>query len=233
VSLKIIRGTAAPYPPADINIVIDVIRAFTAAHVAFLRGVHEILLVNTVDEAFTLKGRHPGYLLAGEVEGLPIKGFDLDNSPHTFSVADIAGKTLVQKTTNGVKGTLLALGADTVLVTGLSNAKNAALYARRIAAGRAQCTVNVVATHPVYDDDLACAEYIRAVLLGSNDVSLHDTLQRIRKSEPAQKFFDAAQPAFNEQDMPFCLREVPCDFVMQVDKGLALPRVVKQPLAPA
>jgi 2-phosphosulfolactate phosphatase len=228
VDLNIIQGTAAPYPAADINIVIDVIRAFTASHVAFLRGVPEIFLVNTTAEAFALRQQHPGYLLAGEIDGLPIDGFDLDNSPHTFSVADIAGKSLVQKTTNGVKGTLLALNAETVLVTGLSNARNAALYARQLAAGRSHCKINVVATHPQDDDDLACAEYIRDILLGANALRLEDIARRIRDSCPAQKFFDAAMPAFNEKDIAFCTREVPCDFVMRVDRSQALPRVVKQ-----
>ncbi len=227
--VRIIQGTAGEYPAADINIVIDVIRAFTVGHVAFLRGVREFFLVNTADEAFALKAKNPGYLLAGEVEGLPIAGFDLDNSPYRFSVADIADKSIVQKTSNGVKATLLALKAPTVLVTGLSNAKNAALHARRLAGAAPRCAVNIIASHPKYDDDLACAEYIRDHLLGLNAVTLEDVQHRIRASEPVQKFFDPRQPAFDERDIAFCLREVPCDFVMQVDKRQSIPRIVKQP----
>lgn len=226
VDLNIIQGTDVPYPAADINIVIDVIRAFTASHVAFLRDAREIFLVNTIEEAFALKQRRPDYLLAGELEGLPIAGFDLDNSPHTFSVADIAGKSLVQKTTNGVKGTLLALNADTVLVTGLSNAKKSALHARRMAISMPHCKINIIATHPADDDDLACAEYIRDHLLGLNTVRLDDIQHRIQTSRPAQKFYDPAMSQFNPLDIAFCTREVACDFVMQVDKRLTLPRVV-------
>ncbi len=228
IELKIIQGSEEDYPPADINIVIDVIRAFTVSHVAFLRGAREIFLVNTVKEALGLRAQNPGYLLAGEIEGLPIAGFDLDNSPYAFSKADIEGKSLVQKTTNGVKATLHALGAETVLVTGLSNAKNTALHARHMATRMRQCRVNIVASHPRDDDDLACAHYIHSQLLAKEIINLAEVQERIKNSRPAVKFYDAIQPAFNEKDMGFCLQEVECGFVMEVDKSLPLPKIVKR-----
>lgn len=231
VDLRIIQGCSEAYPAVDINIVIDVIRAFTVSHVAFLRGAREIFLVNTIEEAFALRAQNPGYLLAGEIEGLPITGFDLDNSPHTFSQADIANKSLVQKTTNGVKATLLALNAKTVLVTGFSNARTTARYALEVAGGIPQCKANIVASHPHDDDDLACAHYIRDQMLAQGGVDPASVQSRIRTSRPAAKFFDPNQPAFKEQDMAFCTQEVDCSFVMQVDKSLALPRIVKREIS--
>ncbi len=228
MDLNVIQGSEAEYPAADINIVIDVIRAFTVSHVAFLRGAHEIFLVDTVEEAFKLKDRNAAYLLAGEVAGLPIPGFDLDNSPHTFSNANLKNKSLVQKTTNGVKATLHALNANAILVTGLSNARKTALYARQVAACIPHCKVNVIASHAIDDDDLACAEYIADLMLDRHIINLADVQNRIKTSRPAQKFFDLQQPAFNEKDMAFCTQEVNCDFVMQVDKSLQLPRIIKR-----
>ena len=231
MKLNIVQGTHYAYPPADINIVIDVIRAFTVSHIAFMRGAREIFLVNTVDEAFALKEINPGFLLAGEVGALPIQGFDLDNSPHTFSSADIADKSLVQKTTNGVKATLLALtakNAPSVFVTGLTNARKTARHVKALAASIPDCRINIIASHPQDDDDLACAEYIQDGLLGRNTVLVKVIQDRIKKARSAQKFFDPEQPAFNAQDMPFCLREVDCDFVMQVDGSDLPPRIVKQ-----
>ena len=234
IEVTIIQGTASQYPRADVNIVIDVIRAFTVSHIAFLRGANEILLVNTVAEAMAIRNQNPAYKLAGEVAGLPIAGFDLDNSPHTFSLADLDGKTLVQKTTNGVKATLLALDARVTLVTGLSNAKKTADHVRKLAladgalADAGPFKINVIASHPTYDDDLACADYIKDQILGLNSVSLAQVQRRIDTSHPAQKFFDPGQPEFKAQDLPFCTREVPCDFVMQVEKSQPLPRIVKK-----
>ena len=231
MKLNIVQGTNNAYPPADINIVIDVIRAFTVSHIAFMRGAREIFLVNTVDEAFALKEINREFLLAGEVGALPIQGFDLDNSPHTFSCADIAEKSLVQKTTNGVKATLLALtatNAPTVFVTGLSNARNTARHVKALAASIQDCRINIIASHPHDDDDLACAQYIQDQLLGRNSISVEAIQGRIQGARSAKKFFDPEQPEFNDKDIPFCLREVDCDFVMQVDGSDHPPRIVKQ-----
>ena len=230
VEVRILQGQDAPYPRAHVSIVIDVIRAFTVSQIAFSKGASEIFLVNTVAEALALRANNPRILLAGEIDGLPIDGFDLDNSPHTFSLADLAGKSLVQKTTNGVKATLLALNADTVLVTGFSNAKTTALHARHLAYGLPHCVVNIIASHPQDDDDLACAQYIRSVLLGDNTIAAGDVQRRIHNSRPAQKFLDPAQPDFKAQDIPFCTQEVASDFVMQVDASQPLPKIVRRPL---
>jgi len=56
-----------------------------------------------------LKASDPALLLAGEIKGLGIPGFDLDNSPYRVAQAKLEGRRLVQKTTNGVKATLAAL----------------------------------------------------------------------------------------------------------------------------
>jgi 2-phosphosulfolactate phosphatase len=214
--IKIIQGSDHEYPPAHINIVIDVIRAFTVSHLAFLRGVREIILVNTVEEAWTLKRSNPDYLLAGEIGGLAIENFELDNSPYTFSQASLENRTVVQKTSNGVKATLQALNAELILVTGLSNAMNTARYAKQWAAGKSDCIVNIIASHAGDDDDLACAEYLRELMLEHATPDLYKTMARIRASRPAQKFFDPAQTDFDVRDMDFCTREVGCDFVMKV-----------------
>lgn len=225
--IRIIQGSAQPYPASDINIVIDVIRAFTVSQIAFLRGVTDILLVNTVEEAFALKAQYPELLLAGEIKGLPIPGFDLDNSPHTFSTANLAGRKLVQKTSNGVKATLHALNARHVFVTGLSNARNTALHARRLVEQGNITAINIIASHEGDDDDLACAEYIQSLLLGMNLIDPETVSQRILQSRPAQKFFDPQQPEFDVRDMDYCTQETACDFVMKVDVASPIPRIIK------
>lgn len=227
-AIRIIQGTGAPYPAATVCVVIDVVRAFTVAQIAFLRGVREIYLVNTTEEAFAFKKTHPSFLLAGEIAGLPIEGFDLDNSPQRFSTAELQGKTLIQKTSNGVKGTLLALAADTVLVTGFSNARNTALHTRALVTGKPDSTVNIVATHPIDDDDLACAEYIRGLVLDDNTVNAADVARRILAARSVLKFYGPNKPAaLDARDPEHCARETPCDFVMQVDKSVTPPRVLR------
>ena len=145
----------------------------------------------------------------------------------------------MQKTSNGVKATLLALNAKTVMVTGLSNARTSALHARRLAQemaakpgqGARHCTINVIASHPEYDDDVAVADYIRGIILGSHDVSLAQAQHRIQTSRPALKFLDPAQPVFKAEDIPFCLQEAPAEFVMVVHVSQPLPKIVRQTAA--
>ena len=230
--IRVLQGTDQPYPDADINVVIDVIRAFTVAHVAFSRGVREILLVNTVDEALALKSRRPDYLLAGEIKGLGIPGFDLDNSPYRVAQADLDGRTLVQKTTNGVKATLAALAARHVFVTGYSNAMNTAGHVRQLLARDRLRTVNVIASHAQDDDDLACAELIRDRILDLGQLQPQEVVERIRRSRPAAKFLVEPPGEFEPQDLDFCIQAAPSDFVMEVDPRAAVPSIRKERAAP-
>ena len=80
MNISIFRGNDLTLPWADANVVIDVVRAFTVAHYAFLRGAEEIRLVPDVEAALAVREKQPEVLLAGEIGGLPIEGFDLDNS---------------------------------------------------------------------------------------------------------------------------------------------------------
>lgn len=231
MELQIIRGTDQGVAAADINIIIDVIRAFTVSQVAFSHGAREIYLVNTVEEAIALKAQHPHYLLAGEVGGLPVAGFDLDNSPFTVSLADVENRTLVQKTTHGVKATLAALNAREVLVTGFSNARQTVHYAQHSAASRGYGRINVIASHAQDDDDFACAEFIRDQFFGLGQISPASVSARILGSRTAQKFAGGGKPGFDPRDLAFCAHEAASDFVMAVDRSQHVPRIIRLPFA--
>lgn len=224
--IRVLQGVSGGVPPADINVVIDVIRAFTVAHVAFLRGAREILLVNTVEEAQALKRIRPDLLLAGEVKGLPIPGFDLDNSPSRFSRTELQGRTLVQKTTNGVRATLAALDARRVFVTGFSNAGTTADWVRRLlTTDDSMRVVNVIASHDHDDDDLACAEYIQDRVLGAGLVRTDTVMERIRRSRPAAKFLSPNPRDFDPRDLEFCACDTDSGFVMEVDRQGIVPTI--------
>lgn len=226
MEIRIFQGHKHDLPPSEANIVIDVIRAFTVSHHAFLGGAQEILLVNSVLEAKELKEANPDYLLAGEINGLPIPGFDLDNSPRRVSEEDISGRTLVQKTTNGVKALLNALNADFfVFATGFSNARKTAEFIRRTCSEDA--VINIIASHPDGDDDLACAEYIKSVIEGQDSISSREVVKRIVNCEAARKFYDPERPDFDARDLDFCTKELDGAFVMVVDDKRGFPRIVR------
>ena len=86
-----------------VAVVVDVLRAFTTAAFVFQAGAEEIILTDTVEEAFRLRDEHPGSLLMGEVNGYPIDGFDHSNSPSSLQGAVLAGRTLIQRTSAGTQ----------------------------------------------------------------------------------------------------------------------------------
>ncbi|CAM3773389.1 2-phosphosulfolactate phosphatase [Mesobacillus zeae] len=226
MTLAIIQGSSHKPERAEVNVVIDVIRAFTVAHHAFLMGAREIILSPTIDAAFRLKESDEDFLLAGEVEGLPIRGFDLDNSPWNLQGKNLCGKVLVQKTTNGVKAALNALAADYVFITGFSNAKVTAEYIRAnlIRSGEVS-HINLIASHPTGDEDLACAEYIAGIITGDSRVDAKEAAERIQRSGPAEKFLNRSRPEFKKEDILLCLEEIDGSFIMQVNSDKGLPRI--------
>lgn len=223
--VTIYQGNHHVLASSDINIVIDVIRAFTVAHYAFLGGIKEILLVQTTKEAFRLKEDDPDYLLTGEVKGVGIEGFDLDNSPKRITEHQLKGRSLVQKTTNGVHATLRALGARHVFVTGFSNAKKTAEYVKQICGNPKDSVINIIASHPTGDDDLACAEYLKGIILDNEVITAHETIARIKNSSVAEKFFDLENLLFDEEDILYCTKEIPGDFVMRVNQERKVPTI--------
>src|SRR5690606_40461523 len=81
MDIIISQGHYPPANPGGITVVIDVIRAFTTAQLAFQGGVRRIHLVATAPEALAMKAERPELLLAGEINALPVDGFDFGNSP--------------------------------------------------------------------------------------------------------------------------------------------------------
>lgn len=115
-------------------VAVDVIRAFTTAAYAFAAGAHEIYLVGTVDAALRFKAERPGALAMGEDRGRRPDGFDLSNSPVAAAAADLAGRTIVQRTSAGTRGMLAAQSAARLWAASLvvASATAAAVAASRL-----------------------------------------------------------------------------------------------------
>lgn len=225
---EIVQGHDDVLPSAGAHVVIDVIRAFTVAQVAFMRGVREIWLARDVDAARQMHQRHPETLLAGEIAGLPIADFHLDNSPATMDAATVAGRTLIQMTTNGVQAALNAMQAEHVFVTGFANAARTACHLRALRSTLRDPRIRLVASHPSSDDDLACAEYMAGILQGDGQPQADEVRRRIRRSDVAQKFLDPQRPEFPVADLEWCAREIPVSFVMRVIQPGDTPIIVRE-----
>ena len=106
-----------------VAIVADILRATTVMAHALGSGCAAILPCAEVDEARRVAASLPPgtALLGGEREGLPIDGFDLANSPGSYTPEACRGKTLVMTTTNGTRAILASLEADRVLIGAFVN----------------------------------------------------------------------------------------------------------------
>lgn len=215
IQIDIYQGNDLLLPDADINVIIDVVRAFTVSHYAFIQGAEEIILVPTIEDAFHLKRTYPESLLAGEINGLPIDRFDLDNSPVKIATSVLTGKKIIQKTTNGVKATLNSLNAKTVLVTGFSNANATIEYISQLCQKNSIKLINLIASHPSSDEDMACAEYIRSILLNGQNRT-KETQRRVLNSTAVKKFLDPMIPEFDPLDIEYCIKPLAPEFIMLV-----------------
>jgi 2-phosphosulfolactate phosphatase len=170
-------------------VVIDVIRAFSVAAYTFGEGARELWLVREVEDARALREREPEALLAGEMRGGLIPGFDFNNSPSQMALADVRGRMLIQRTGAGTRGAVGAANATHVLPCALVNARATADYARKLAlAGDGNVTLFPTCSQddpgwpdePTEDD--VCADYVEALLLGRSDAMgmLERGLTRLR-----------------------------------------------------
>jgi 2-phosphosulfolactate phosphatase len=89
--------TRAQLQPADVAVVVDVLRATSTATQALATGYERVLCAATVERALQLGG--PGRVLAGERRCRKPLGFDQGNSPR--EVLDRRGEEFVLATTNG------------------------------------------------------------------------------------------------------------------------------------
>ncbi len=196
-------------------VVIDVLRAFTTTAYAFAAGATKIVLVGTVEEAFALREQIPGALLSGEVGGLPIKRFDLPNSPTVIAEMDLKGRTLVERTTAGTQGIVRSERAEVLLAASFCNARATARYVQARSPEAVTFVITGVFEDNNGDEDAACADYMEALLTGEapDPVSY---LERVRESKAALKFRDPAQPDFPVSDLEYAMQADKFDFAMVV-----------------
>ncbi len=215
-------GVAGARSARGTVVVIDVIRAFSVSAYALSAGATECRLVADLDGARALTTRLDGALLSAEIEGLPIEGIPLSNSPTLLLEAGVRGRPLVQRTSSGTQGIVAAAGADRLHAGSLVVA---AATARAILAA-APGLVTLVATgedrgHP---EDLACARYLESLLAGCRP-DLERLLQPLYATERYRQLVAGEWPGFPASDLDLCLAADCFDFAMPVardDVGLRL-----------
>ena len=203
-----------------ITIVIDVIRAFTVAAYAFSVGASRLWLVCTTEEAFELRRREPGALLAGEIGGRLIPGFDFNNSPALMAKASLAGRVLIQRTGAGTQGAVNAAHSQHLLICSLVNAKATAQYARTLATQTGEPVTLLPTGKPdeafsLTEDDF-CADYLEALIALRDDAPqvLRDRITQLRTLGRFSEWQQGNEADFPAEDIDKVLDANRFDFAM-------------------
>lgn len=198
-------------------VVIDVIRAFTTAACAFSAGAPSIIMVGTIEQAQELREHFPDALLVGEVGGYKPEGFDFGNSPSALLAQDLRGRQLIQRTSAGTQGMVRAQRAELLLAASLVVAGATARYLRQLDPPVVTLVVTGVFPDRDGDEDIACADYIEALLRGEAP-NPDRYAERVRRSDAGQLFTAADHPAFPSADLPLCAAVDRFDFVLRTTR---------------
>lgn len=221
--MKIVRARCARGAEAarGLPVIIDVFRAFSCAPLFFYFDAARVILEADPQKAVQLKQAHPGHVLIGEVNEVPIEGADLGNSPSGIirkGDAGFKGRTVIHRTTAGVTGAAAALKKrDEVILGGFVTAKAISQYILK----RRPEVVTLVAMGDRAEreapEDEACAGYLEHLLTGVPYDPVR-TLQEVVFQPTAQKFIQGTKPYLPREDPIFCLQPDLFDFVLVARK---------------
>lgn len=214
MQLSIIEGWESDYPPCGVFVVIDVLRACTTAHTLLALPSRRLIVEEGVERARVLRDELSGARCFGERGGHRLEGYDYGNSPVDAAALAPEVHTVILNTTNGVRGTLKGLRAGgRVLLAGYVNAAATCRWLQQHLGPELQASF--VATSATGDEDLACAEYMCALLRDEAAPSPAEVERRIRASQAAAKFLDEEQPEFDPRDLDLCARQDADGYVLE------------------
>jgi 2-phosphosulfolactate phosphatase len=202
---------AAMRPVPAVVVVIDVLRAFTTAAVALAGHADGVVLAATAEQALKVRDRLPGSLAVKD--GPPDPAFDAVNSPARMAQLNVAGSTVVLATTNGTVGAVAAGQADLLVCASFVVAGATAAHLARD--GR-PVTYLATGEDGQAEEDLACAEYLMALLDGGR-ADPAPYLQRAGQSQLARQLTRAARDGnrgVHPDDVAYCLAVDRYDFTM-------------------
>jgi 2-phosphosulfolactate phosphatase len=207
------EGVAGARDARGVAVVIDVLRAFTVSAYA-LAGGARCRLVATVEEARALAARLPGALISAEVDGRPVPGIRISNSPSAVAAEPLAGRVLIQRSTSGVQAAVAAADCELVLAAALVNA---GATARRLAELAPRRVTLISSGAPLgHPEDRFCADRIEALLRGREPAPLEGLVARLDATDRIQRVRAGRWPGFPAADLDLALQPDRFAFAMAV-----------------
>lgn len=176
-------------------VVFDVLRATTSMITALSNGAEAIIPVGEISEAIAIRQQRPGVLLAGEREGLRIRGnltggleFDLGNSPREFTAEKVHGRTIVMTTTNGTRALRACAGARAVLISSFLNLRATYMWLMEDRPASLILVCSGTFDEPALEDILAAGAICERVwpLFGGGHIS--DSAEVARRIYPLMQY---------------------------------------------
>jgi len=219
IRLASLTGGAAD--AAGTVVIIDVYRAFTVAAVALARGARRIIMVDSLDKALAARDAGLGDCCIGERHGRKPEGFDFGNSPAALSRADIAGKSLIQTTTNGTAGMVAASRAERIYAGALVTAEATVQAILRAVPDLVTLVAMGREGTAQADEDELCALYLRARLLGRRpDVGALRVLLGSLSAPPNPRLVTSGDYDPRDREIANAVDSLPFAVRVQAENGL-------------
>jgi len=180
--------------------IVDVLRASTTVATALGNGAKTVIPVEGADEVI-VRAREfarSQILLAGEQKMHPITGFDLGNSPQTFTRKAVEGKTILISTTNGTRALLGVQGARDIVIASYVNFTAVLAMMKVAASSNTDIAIVCAGDEGSFTlEDAACAgRYVRAIPKRADSVVVNDAAAASMLIE--RKYGDNIEKVFKE-----------------------------------
>ncbi len=201
-----------------ITVIIDVLRAFSSAAFMLHLGTEKIVLLAEPQEVLALR-RRAGYLAVGEVDGMPVPGFDLGNSPSRILEAGrglFAGRAVALRSSAGVKGAVVAASqSDLVRLGSYVTARATSRFIRGLSPAPSVVTLVAMGDggRKTTPDDERCADYFEHLLNGRH-YDHAAALSEIVRHRCTTKFLDGDLDHYPPADPIYCLQRDLFDFAI-------------------
>ncbi len=201
-----------------ITVIIDVLRAFSSAAFMLHLGAEKIVLLAEPQEVLALR-RRAGYVAVGEVDGMPVPGFDLGNSPSRILEAGhglFAGRAVALRSSAGVKGALVAASqSDLLLLGSYVTARATSRFIRGLSPAPSVVTLVAMGDggRQTTPDDERCADYFEHLLNGRH-YDHAAALSEIVRHRCTTKFLDGELDHYPPADPLYCLQRDLFDFAI-------------------
>lgn len=217
MNIRILQLLEGAQKATGLTVIIDVFRAFSVEASLMACGVEKIVPVADINLAYAYKEKDPTVVLVGERGGKICEGFDYGNSPSQLEGADLKGKTVVHTTSAGTQGLFGATNAKEILGASLLNAAATAKYIAQNGYDEVSLVCMGLAGKENTEEDLLCAEYIKA-LLENKPYPLEEKIKDLQFTSGAKFFDPAQQEVFPQQDFHICTQVDRFDFALKLVK---------------